>query len=100
MASKTRSKFRKASKKGFLGKWGKIAALVFGSAAIGGIVTQYTGVSSTISSGGIGYLIGGVPVAVGALLVGMLKGGNNFGSLTSLLGGQQHQSTPQGTVYG
>jgi len=96
-----KSKRSSGSKKFGLGKWGKMAALVFGSAAIGGIATQYLGISSSITSGGIGYLIGGVPVAIGALAIGMLKnGGGGMGSLTSLLGGQQHQSTPAGTVYG
>lgn len=96
-----KNKKRSSSKKfGLGGKWPKIIALVFGSAAIGTIATQYTGVSNTITSGGLGYLIGGVPVAIGALLLGMLKGNGGMGSLTSLIGGQQHQSTPQGTVYG
>ena len=97
--AKKRSSSRK-SKFGLGGKWPKIIALVFGSAAIGAIATQYTGVNSTITSGGLGYLIGGVPVAIGALALGMLKGNGGMGSLTSLIGGQQHQSTPQGTVYG
>lgn len=92
--------YSKKSKFGLGGKWPKIIALIFGSAAIGTIATQYTGVSNTITSGGLGYLIGGVPVAIGALLLGMLKGNSGMGSLTSLIGGQQHQSTPQGTVYG
>ena len=94
MPKKSRSR---SSKKSFIGTWGKKLALIFGAAAIGTMATQYTGINNSITSGGVGWLIGGFPVAVGALLLGMFQNGGGF-NLNSLIGGTT-ATAATGTVY-
>lgn len=82
--------------------WGKKIVLAFGALGVATMIGQLTGFNNQYVSPVLGYLIGGLPVAVLALLLPMLSGGGM--NLGSLLGGARNvPANPNvnvaGTVY-
>jgi len=91
-----------AKKNGFFkSKWAKVILGAFGAIGAAGLVGQFTGINNTFIAPALGFLIGGVPVAIAALVVPMLTGQVNQGGGLSLLGmGAPNQKTTSvGTVY-
>ena len=88
-----------AKKNGFFkSKWAKVILGAFGAIGATGLLTQFTGINNTFIAPAVGFLIGGVPVALAALFLPMLTG---QGGGLSLLGmGAPNQKTTQvGTLY-
>ena len=88
-----------AKKNGFFrSKWAKVILGAFGAIGATGLVTQFTGINNMLIAPAVGFLIGGVPVAIAALVLPMLTG---QGGGLSLLGmGAPNQKTTQvGTLY-
>ena len=88
-----------AKKNGFFkSKWAKVILGAFGAIGATGLVTQFTGINNMLIAPALGFLIGGVPVAIAALVLPMLTG---QGGGLSLLGmGAPNQKTTQvGTLY-
>ena len=83
----------------FKGKWMKVVLGAFGAMGAASLVGQFTGINNTFVAPALGFLIGGVPVAIAALVVPMLTG-QGGGGLSMLGFGQPNQKTTQvGTVY-
>lgn len=89
-----------AKKNGFIkSKWAKVILGAFGAIGAAGLVGQFTGINNSFIAPALGFLIGGVPVAIAALVVPMLTG-QGGGGLSMLGFGQPNQKTTQvGTVY-
>ena len=89
-----------AKKNGFFkSKWTKVILGAFGAIGATGLIGQFTGINNTFIAPALGFLIGGVPVAIAALVLPMLTG-QGGGGLSMLGFGQPNQKTTQvGTVY-
>lgn len=88
-----------AKKNGFFkSKWAKVILGAFGAIGATGLISQFTGINNMLIAPAVGFLIGGVPVAIAALVLPMLTG---QGGGLSLLGmGTPNQKTTQvGTLY-
>ena len=82
----------------FKSKWAKVILGAFGAIGAAGLVGQFTGINNTFIAPALGFLIGGVPVAIAALVVPMLTGGGGL-SLSGLMGQPNQKTTSVGTVY-
>ena len=88
-----------AKKNGFFkSKWAKVILGAFGAIGAAGLVGQFTGINNTFIAPALGFLIGGVPVAIAALVVPMLTSGGGL-SLSGLMGQPNQKTTSVGTVY-
>lgn len=92
-----------AKGKSFLsGGWVKKILLAFGVIGAAGMVGQITGINNQFVSPVLGYLIGGLPVAILALLLPSLAGGSGGLNLSGVMGravpANPNVSTA-GTVY-
>ena len=88
-----------AKKNGFFkSKWAKVILGAFGALGAAGLVGQFTGINNTFIAPALGFLIGGVPVAIAALVVPMLTSGGGL-SLSGLMGQPNQKTTSVGTVY-
>ena len=84
----------------FKSKWAKVILGAFGAIGAAGLVGQFTGINNTFIAPALGFLIGGVPVAIAALVVPMLTGASGGGlSLSGLMGQPNQKTTSVGTVY-
>ena len=84
----------------FKSKWAKVILGAFGAIGAAGLVGQFTGINNTFIAPALGFLIGGVPVAIAALVVPMLTGASGGGlSLSGLMGQPNLKTTSVGTVY-
>ena len=89
-----------AKKNGFFkSKWAKVILGAFGAIGAAGLVGQFTGINNTFIAPALGFLIGGVPVAIAAIIVPMLTGGGGGLSLSGLMGQPNQKTTSVGTVY-
>jgi len=89
-----------AKKNGFFkSKWAKVILGAFGAIGAAGLVGQFTGINNTFIAPALGFLIGGVPVAIAALVVPMLTSGGGGLSLSGLMGQPNQKTTSVGTVY-
>jgi len=92
-----------AKKKSFL-SGGLFKKLILALGAIGGagLIGHFTGINNQLVSPVLGYLIGGLPVALIALAIPMLTGGGGI-NLSGLMGGRNIPANPNvstaGTVY-
>ena len=91
-----------AKQKSFLsGGLVKKAILALGAIGGAGLIGHFTGINNQLVSPVLGYLIGGLPVALIALAIPMLTGGGS--PLAMLGGGRNIPANPNvstaGTVY-
>ena len=82
----------------FKSKWAKVILGAFGAIGVGTLLTQFTGINNMLIAPAVGFMIGGLPIALAALALPMLTG---QGGGLSLLGmGAPNQKTTQvGTLY-
>ena len=89
-----------AKKNGFFkSKWAKVILGAFGAIGATGLVTQFTGINNTFIAPALGFLIGGVPVAIAALVLPMLTGQGGGGLSMLGLGAPNQKTTQVGTLY-
>jgi len=89
-----------AKKNGFFkSKWAKVILGAFGALGAAGLVGQFTGFNNTFIAPAIGFLIGGVPVALAALVVPMLTGQGGGGLSLLGMGAPNQKTTSVGTLY-
>ena len=84
------------------GKWTKILFGALGAIGAAGLVGHFTGINNTFVAPALGYMLGGLPVAILALLLPSLTGGGGL-NLQGLMGGRNVPANPNvsvaGTVY-
>ena len=83
----------------FKSKWAKVILGAFGAIGAAGLVGQFTGINNTFIAPALGFLIGGVPVAIAALVVPMLTGQGGGGLSLLGLGAPNQKTTQVGTLY-
>tara|TARA_R110002051_G_scaffold147384_1_gene220183 strand:- start:7 stop:282 length:276 start_codon:yes stop_codon:yes gene_type:complete len=83
----------------FKSKWAKVILGAFGAIGAAGLVGQFTGLNNSLIAPALGFLIGGVPVAIAALVVPMLTGQGGGGLSLMGLGMPNQKTTQIGTVY-
>jgi len=89
-----------AKKNGFFkSKWAKVILSAFGAIGAAGLVGQFTGINNTFIAPALGFLIGGVPVAIAALVVPMLTGQGGGGLSLLGMGAPNQKTTSVGTLY-
>ena len=89
-----------AKKNGFFkSKWAKVILGAFGAIGATGLISQFTGINNMLVAPAIGFMIGGLPIALAALAIPMLTGQGGGGLSLLGLGTPNQKTTQVGTLY-